>query len=217
MMNIGDFGRFKDDAKINLKLTGTTTVGLVCRDGVILGADRRATSGFYIAHPHVKKLYRLDDHIAATIAGVVADAQQIMEIAASNIKLYKYRVNRPITVRGAATFLSNILANSRVYPYVIQVLVGGVDSTGPRLFSLDPYGTLTEEKFTATGSGSPTALGVLEDAFKMKMSVDEVVPIVARAIQAAMSRDPASGGGFDIVIITRGKIKEIPSEKIKLD
>ena len=133
-----------------------------------------------------------------------------MEIAASNIKLYKYRVNRPITVRGAATFLSNILANSRSYPYVIQVLVGGVDSTGPRLFSLDPYGTLTEEKFTATGSGSPTALGVLEDAFKMKMSVDEVVPIVARAIQAAMSRDPASGGGFDIVIITKGRIKEIP-------
>jgi proteasome beta subunit len=208
--NVGYY--MKNNGKI--VVSGTTTVGLVCMDGVILGSDRRATSGFFVAHPHVKKIYKLDNHIAATIAGVVADAQNIMGIASANIKLYKYIHNRPISVKAAANLISNILLSSRVYPYVVQLLVGGYDSSGPHLFALDPYGTVTEEKYTATGSGSPMAISILEDSFKKGMPVKDSIEIVARAISSAMKRDPASGGGYDIIIITRDGMREISSEEL---
>jgi len=212
MFDINNFRESGKNVNLNLKLTGTTTVGIVCPDGVILGSDRRATSGFFISHPHVKKIFRIDDHLAATIAGLVADAQQIIEFASSNIKLYKYQHNRPMSVKAASNMLSNLLARSKYYPYFVQLLIGGVDSTGPHLFALDPYGTLTEEHYTATGSGSPTALGVLEDAFKQRLSVNEAVSIVARAIESAIKRDPASGGGFNIVVITEKEYREIQGE-----
>ncbi|RLE48873.1 MAG: proteasome endopeptidase complex, archaeal, beta subunit [Candidatus Methanomethylicota archaeon] len=203
------------DSSLKIAVTGTTTVGVICRDGVILGADRRVTAGHYIVHKKVKKIFKLDEHLAATMAGVVADAQQIMEVASSNIKLYRYSTGVPIKVKSAATLLSNILAGARLLPYIVQVLVGGVDVTGPRLFSLDPFGSLTEETFIATGSGSPAALGVLEDAYKPEMSVDEALKVVVRAIKAAMKRDPASGEGFDLVVITREGCRELPCEQIE--
>lgn len=195
-------------------MSGTTTVGLVCSDGVILGSDRRATVGFFVAHPHVKKIYKLDDHIAATIAGVVADAQNIMNIASANIKLYKYMHNKPMSVKAASSLLSNILINARVYPFIVQLLVGGFDNSGPRLFALDPFGTVTEEKYTTTGSGSPMAISILEDSFRKGLSIREAIPIVSRAISSAIRRDPASGGGYDIVIITKGGIQEFSSEEL---
>jgi len=195
-------------------MSGTTTVGLVCSDGVILGSDRRATVGFFVAHPHVRKIYKLDDHIAATIAGVVADAQNIMNIASANIKLYKYMHNRPISVKAASSLLSNILINARVYPFIVQLLVGGVDHSGPRLFALDPFGTVTEEKYTTTGSGSPMAISILEDSFRRGLSIKEAIPIVSRAISSAIKRDPASGGGYDIVIITKEGMQEFSSEEL---
>ncbi|RLE52293.1 MAG: proteasome endopeptidase complex, archaeal, beta subunit [Candidatus Methanomethylicota archaeon] len=200
---------------LKIAVTGTTTVAVVCRDGVILGADRRVTSGHFIVHKKVKKIFKLDDHLAATMAGVVADAQQIMELVSSNVKLYKYSTGVPIKVKSAATLLSNMLASARLLPYVVQVLVGGVDATGPRLFSLDPFGSLTEEKYIATGSGSPTAIGILEDAYKPEMTTQEALDVVIRSIKAAMKRDPASGEGFDIVIITPEGYRELPCEQIE--
>ncbi len=202
------------ESQPGIYVTGTTTIGVVCKDGVILGADRRVTSGHIIVHKRTKKIYRLDDHLAATIAGVVADAQQIMDIVSTNARLYKYYTGLPMKVKSAATLLSNILAGSRLLPYIVQVLVGGVDMTGPRLYAIDPFGSLTEEKYVATGSGSPTAIGILEDLFRSDMPIEEALPVVARALQAAMKRDPASGGGFDIVMISRGKYVELPCEKL---
>lgn len=198
---------------LKILMSGTTTVGLVCTDGIILGSDRRATMGFIVAHPHVKKIYQLDDHIAATIAGVVADAQQVMDIAKANIKLYKYTHNRPINVKAVANLVSNFLISAKVMP--VQLLIGGYDYTGPRLFALDPFGTITEEKYMATGSGTPMAVSILEDAFSRKMLVKDAVHVVSRAIASAIKRDPASGGGFDIVIITKEKYQEINSEEIR--
>lgn len=202
--NIGD----------KLLITGTTTVGLVCSDGVVLGSDRRATAGFLVAHPYVKKIYILDDHIAATIAGVVADAQRIMNIVSANIKLYKYIYNRPISVKAASSLLSNMLVSARAYPFIVQLLVGGFDQYGPHLFALDPFGSLTEERYTATGSGSPMAISILEDSFKKGLSTSDAIPIVSRAISSAIKRDPASGGGYDIVVITKEGIRELSSEEL---
>ena len=140
-----------------LALKGTTTVGVVCTDGVILSSDTRVTMGYFVAHKKGKKIYQIDDHLAMTISGSVADAQRVVEVLKVNAKLYKLNNNRPIPIKAASRLVANLLFSARLAPLLAQILVGGVDSTGSHVFSLDPFGSLTEEKCVATGSGSPIA------------------------------------------------------------
>lgn len=198
-----------------LALKGTTTIGVVCRDGVILASDTRVTMGNYIAHKHGKKIYRIDNHLAMTIAGTVADAQWTVDVLAANAQLYRINMNRPIPVSAAARLVANLLFSSRYMPLLTQVLIGGVDDTGPHVFSIDPFGSLTEEKCVATGSGSPIAYGVLEDKFKVDMSVEEALPIIVKAVDSAMKRDSASGDSFNVAVIDRGGYRELTEEEKK--
>jgi proteasome beta subunit len=198
-----------------LALKGTTTVGVVCTDGVILSSDTRVTMGYFVAHKKGKKIYQIDDHLAMTISGSVADAQRVVEILKVNAKLYKLNNSRPIPVKAASRLVANLLFSARLAPLVAQILVGGVDSTGPHVFSLDPFGSLVEEKCVATGSGSPIAYGVLEDKYKEGATIDEVLPVVLRAVDSAMKRDIASGDSFDMSIITKEGYRALSTEEKK--
>ena len=188
-------------------LKGTTTVGLVTKDAVILAADKRATAGYYIAHKRVRKILRVDDRIAITTAGLVADAQMLVSWIQNEIKYYKLTLGRPISVKTVASILSLILHSSRYFPYIVQLLVGGYD-TAPRLYMLEFFGAITEEKYTATGSGSPIAIGVIEGEYNPEMSVEDAVQLAVKAVKSAMSRDSASGEGVDVVVITKDKYEE---------
>lgn len=196
-------------------LKGTTTIGLVCRDGIVLGTDTRATMGYFIAHKRAKKVYQLDDHLAMTIAGGVADAQNVVEIVKANSKLYKYEKGVNMPVKSAASLTSNLLFAYRYFPLILQALLGGVDSSGPHIFALDPLGSVTEEKCVSTGSGSPVAYGVLENEFKDGMTVKEAVPIVVKAVNSAMKRDSASGDSFDVALVTGGGYEELSEDEKK--
>ena len=204
-----------NDSVNKLALKGTTTLGVVCRDGVMLASDTRVTMGFYVAHKHGKKIYKIDDHLAMTIAGTLADAQRTVDILTANAQLYKINMGRPMPVNSAARLVANLLFSSRYVPLLTQVLVGGIDDTGPHIYSLDPFGSLTEEKCVATGSGSPIAYGVLEDKFREDMSVKELLPVVAKAVGAAMKRDAASGDSFNIAIIDEKGYRELTDEEKK--
>jgi proteasome beta subunit len=203
-----------NDVVDQLTLKGTTTVGVVCKDGVILASDTRVTMGFYVAHKQGKKVYQIDDHLAMTIAGSVADAQKAVDILTTNAKLYRIELNRPLPVSSAARLLSNLLFSARYVPLLAQVLVGGVDGTGPHVFSIDPFGSLTEEKYVSTGSGSPVAYGILEDKFKEGSHLKEMLPIIVKAVNAAMKRDSASGDSFAVAVIDSKGYREL-SEKEK--
>ncbi len=189
-------------------LTGTTTVGLVTKEAVILAADKRATSGYYIAHKKVRKILRVDDRIAITTAGLVADAQMLVSWVQNEIKYYKLSLGRPVSVRAVASILSTILHSSRYFPFIVQLLVGGYD-TAPHLFMLEFFGAVTEEKYTATGSGSPIAIGVIEEGYDPSMSIEEAVKLAVRAVKSAIRRDSATGEGVDVVVITKDKYEEI--------
>ncbi|MBX5329163.1 MAG: archaeal proteasome endopeptidase complex subunit beta [Candidatus Bathyarchaeota archaeon] len=204
-----------NDLEKRLVMKGTTTIGVVCKDGVILASDTRVTMGFYVAHKHGKKIYKIDDHIGMTIAGSVADAQRTVDIVTANAQLYKINMNRPIPISSAARIIANLLFSTRYVPFLAQVLVGGVDETGPHVFSLDPFGSLTEEKCVATGSGSPIAYGVLEDQYKEDMSVEELLPVIAKAVGSAMKRDAASGDSFNIAVIDKNGYKELTDKEKK--
>ncbi len=183
-------------------LKGTTTVGVAFKDFVVLAADRRATSGYFIAHKRAEKIHRIDDHVAATIAGYVGDAQWLVERLRAEARLYKNSVGEPISVSSLATLASVLLFSNR--PYLIaQMLIGGVDSGGTSLYSVDWLGTVTREKYTATGSGTPFAISLIESEYREDMSVEEALKLAARAVKAAMLRDPGSGEGVDLAVIDR--------------
>ena len=188
-------------------IKGTTTVGIRVSDGVILAADKRATAGYYIAHKNVEKIIRVDDRAALTTAGLVADAQALANFLSIEAKYYKYVTGRPMSIKAMASLLSILLNTSKYFPYIVQLLLGGYDNA-PRLFAIEWFGDVTEEQFTATGSGSPIAIGVIEEAYREEMSIDEAVKLAIRAITAATKRDSASGEGIDVAIITKEGFKK---------
>jgi proteasome beta subunit len=197
-------------------MKGTTTVGLVFSSGVILATEKRATMGYMIASKKAKKVYKVADRIGMTTAGGVGDAQQLARILTVECNLYQIRRSRPITVGATATLLSNYLNQNRVFPYYVQLLVGGIDESGPGVYSVDAMGGATkEEEIVATGSGSPMAYGVLEDRFVPQMSEDDAIDLAIRALKSAMKRDAGSGEGIHVVVITKDKYEELNEDKLK--
>lgn len=198
--------------------TGTTTVGIVCKDGVVLAAEKKSTMGYLIASKESQKIYQLDDSIAMTIAGSSGDAQTLVRYMKAELKLFSVQNQRKITVKGAATLLANILQGGRsaIEPYYVQLILAGVDSKGAVIYSLDAIGGHDEErKFFSTGSGSPYALGVLEDSYKDNLSVDDGAKLAIRAIKAAIERDIGSGGkGINVTTITARGTKRLSDEEV---
>lgn len=195
-------------------LHGTTTVGLECSDGVVLASDTRATAGFlYIAHRHVKKLAKIDEHIAMTIAGSVADAQNTIDVLRYHANIFRLESRAPMPVKACARLTSNIFFSQRYYPYIVEVLIGGYDSEGASLYNIDLFGSLNKEKFVSTGSGSPVAYGILESEFKEGMSVQEASRVAARAIAAAIKRNAGTGDGVDVAIIDKKGYRELSREE----
>ena len=195
---------------------GTTTVGLVCKDGIILATESRATMGFLIASKDAKKIYQIDDLVGMTTAGSVGDAQRIVKIIQVESKLYKMRRQENMTIKGIASLLSNILSGSRYYPFMVQLIIGGVDKNGPNIYSLDALGGQLEETgAVATGSGSPIVYGILEDRYKENLSIDDGIELATRALHNAIKRDAASGNGIKVVKITSEGYVEIEDSIIQ--
>jgi len=200
---------------------GTTTVGLVCKEGVVMATEMRATMGTLIAHKTTQKLFKIDDNLGLTVAGVVGDAQTLARYITAEVELYKLKRGQPMTVRSAATLTSNILAGSRFYPYWVGLILGGIDKDGGHVYALDMVGGAIPDDYVTTGSGSPYVYGVLEDHFQKGLTVSDGIDLAIRGLHAAMKRDSASGDGMSIAaIVNEGFIvqdeKEIQKRLAKM-
>jgi len=181
--------------------TGTSTLGLTFDGGVVVGADHRATMGHFIVNKRVQKLFRISNSIALTTAGLVGHAQSLSRTLVAELRLYELKHGTSMTVKGAATLTANILAGRAHY---VQILIVGVDDSGPSVYSIDSAGGSIPDIYCATGSGSPFMYGVLEDQFSEGMSRDEALKVAAKALLASAQRDAASGNGMDLAVITSG-------------
>jgi proteasome beta subunit len=199
----------------DLKKTGTTTLGIVCKEGVVIASEQRATMGTLIAHKKTKKLYKIDDHLALATAGLVGDLQTLARYLNAEANLYRLKRHTKMPVKSAATLMANILNQRKFAPYYVQLILGGYDSSGGYVYSLDAAGGAIPDNYTSAGSGSPYVFGVLEDSYKDNLSTNEGVDIAIRAITAAMNRDSASGGMINIAVITKDGFREIPEDEIK--
>lgn len=196
--------------------TGTTTLGLTTDQGVIMAADKRAAlGGRLVSNKHAKKIYKLDENIGLTIAGSVGDAQKIVRIMRTQLNMKKLET-KELSVKGAGTLLSNILHANKMMPFMNQFILGGLQDGEGIVYSLDPAGGLMgHEDYTATGSGSQMAFGVLEDGFEDELEHEEGRQLAIRAVQAAMERDTASGNGVMVAEITEDGYNVLDDKEVE--
>ena len=196
----------------NIKKTGTTTIGIVCKDGIVMAADKRVTAGNHIANSKYQKIAIVADNVAITTAGLVSDAQLLTKVIKAEIKLKEVQTGRKINVKEAVNILSGLsYQNIRMTGGIVGFLVGGYDSAnGFSLWDVGVDGSILQnEEFVSDGSGSVFALAVLENEYKKDMTVEEGAKAAVKALNTAQKRDNASGSGFDVMTITKDGIKKI--------
>ena len=201
--------------------TGTTTIGIVCKDGLVLAADKRATSGYLISWKKFDKIIPITNTVAVTVAGTVSDVQLLVKYLKAELKLKDLRTGRETSVKEASNLLANFVYNNirkfSLIPGISHFIVGGVDSSGFHLYDLSPDGSIVEvDDYISSGSGSVMVFGVLETLYKKGLTVDEGVKLAAKGINAAVQRDIASGNGIDIVTITKDGIKKVFSKEFDI-
>jgi proteasome beta subunit len=191
-----------------LLVPGATTVGIVCKDGVILASEKRVSYGYLVVSRGGKKVFKITEQIGAACAGLVSDMQVLVREVEAYANLYSMDVGRPISVRSAAKLMSNLLFARRLAPLITQTIVGGIDDEGASLYVLDVLGSVIPDKFAVVGSGTEIAMGVLEEGYKEGLSMEEGKELVVRAIKSAISRDIMSGDGIDFLFLTKDGARE---------
>jgi len=201
--------------------TGTTTVGIVCKDGLVMGADKRATAGYLVAHKKTEKICKITDTIAVTMAGSASDGQLLVKLAQAELRLKKLRTNKETSVKEAANLIARMVySNIRKFsliPGISHFLCGGVDDTGFYLYDLFADGSIElVDDFISSGSGSVMAYGVLETLYKKGISVNEGVDLALKCVNAALQRDIATGNGIQIITITKDGIKIVLEKELNM-
>lgn len=197
--------------------TGTTCIGLLCKDGVIVAADRRSTAGF-IATDMATKVYELSSNMVATTAGHAADNQRVMRAMQSEMKLLKLKHERePYVVEAAMLINSTQYAMLRQMGSIVSVILGGYDSSkGPQLFNLSPDGTILQhDGYVVDGSGSVYVKGVMDTLYKPNLSVKEATELVEKGFLASFKNDNMSGGGYIAKVITKDGITEVARKAVQ--
>ncbi len=196
---------------------GTTTIALRFKDGVVVAADKRASMGTFVASKKAEKVHILNGFTVATIAGLVSDAQYLINLTRANINLYELARGYPPTSKMAGNLLASIMYEQyRAYfPYYVNMIVAGLDNEGPHVFNLDMAGGITDEDFASTGSGSLVAIGVLESTWKADLPEKDAITIAIKALATAISRDTATGDGMDVALVNKKGVKKLKPEVVK--
>ncbi|MXY60889.1 MAG: proteasome subunit beta [Cenarchaeum sp. SB0665_bin_23] len=196
-------------------LHGTTTVGIRTSEGVVLCADMRASAGYFIANNNTMKIQRIDHHAGLTLAGGVADAQNIVDILRYHANLHHLTNDIPIPIKSLARLTSLLFHRNRGYPFIADILVGGFDGDGAALFNIDMFGSVEAKSFVTTGSGSPVAYGVLENEYADDLSMKDAKRVALHAVKAAIVRNIGTGDGINISVIDKDGFRLLAEEQKK--
>jgi proteasome beta subunit len=196
-------------------LHGTTTVGIKATDGVVLCADMRASAGYFIANNNTMKIQKIDEHVGMTMAGGVADAQNITDILRYHANMHRIQKHEPISIKSLTRLTSLIFHQNRGYPFIADILVGGYDNAGPALYNIDMFGSAEEKNYVTTGSGSPVAYGLLEEEYHDDLTVEEAKVIALRAVKAAIIRNIGTGDGINIAIMDKNGFRLLTKDQKK--
>lgn len=200
--------------------TGTTTVGIVCVDGIVLAADKRATAGNLIVDKNAQKVHIINRNLALTTAGGVSDIQMVIKLIKAELKLKSLRTKREPNIKESANLTAGIVYNNirkmSMIPGISHFILGGKDKFGFHLYDLFADGSLTEcKEYISSGSGSVIAYGVLEVLYKSDLNVNQGVELAVKSVNSALQRDTATGEGIDVVTITKDGVKNVLNKEAK--
>lgn len=196
--------------------TGTTTVGIVAKDAIILAADMRASMGHLAYDEEAEKLYKITENIALSNAGSVGDSLTIIRFLRSHAYLYEIERETRMSAKAISSYLSNILNSNRYYPYIVQFLIAGFNDSAD-IYEVTPYGgVLRRNKYAVTGSGSELALATIDDGYRKEMSEEDAIRLAVKAVEAAKKRDLYTGGvSISVMIIRKDGIEELERNKVE--
>jgi len=218
-------GPTNNNPSVEARKTGTTTIGIIGKDFVVLAADQQATMGYMAADDDAQKVYQITDKVSLTISGTVGDSLAVIRFLRAQANLYEVERETKITPKAVTTLLSNVLNNNRYYPFIFAPIVGGLNSQ-PELYELTPYGCVSEKKkYAVTGSGTTFAVSTLDSEYKPNMKEEEAIALAVKAITASKNRDIYTGGkSITMIIINKDGTKDVSKEildemssKIKLN
>jgi len=193
-----------------------TVVGLRFKGGIVLASDTRATAYYLVLSKRLKKIFKLEERIGAGFTGSPGDVQSLVNLLCAEARLYRVTQGRSISTKSLTQVASNYLSGRRIFPMLVDGVIGGVDTDGPHLFFLDAIGGKIEEtKFGSSGTGSTIAYGVLEQSYREGMSREEGTKLAALAIRTAIERDAATGDGIAVAVIDEKGYTELPEEIIR--
>jgi proteasome beta subunit len=188
--------------------TGATVVGIKCTDGAVVATDSLISWGTLVLSDAGVKAFKLTDNIVLASAGLTSDYQMLVNRLKAQIKLYELNEKKDISVRALSKMISNTLYSRRMAPLYVQTIIVGSDDEGPSLYTLDMGGSLIPDNYTATGTGTSTAFGVLENDYKEDLTVKQAEEIAVRAVRAGISRDVQSGGKIHVMSVTNEGVSE---------
>jgi len=209
------------EVKKSILKTGTTILGIVCKEGIVMAADRQITAGTLVMSKTERKVFQVNDYLVMSGCGVAGDIQRVPKILTAELKLKELRSRSRPTVKHAASLLMNMnysgIRQPSMIPQNAGFLIAGFNEDGStELYSIEPAGSIIKvENFDANfGSGMPFVLGLLERQYKKGLSLKEGVELAMEAIKSSTQRDVGSGFGFDVFTITKDGIKKVVEQEI---
>lgn len=192
-----------------------TIAGVRCKEGIALASDTRGTHSYLVVSKHVPKIFKIDEFIGAAISGGSGDIQSFINTLKAEANLYRLNRGRHIPTKGLVQVASNLLFGRRIYPYIVDGVLAGVDEGIPSMFFIDPVGgKIEEENFASAGSGSTIAYGVLEHQYREDMTLDECAKLAAQSIKAAIERDAATGEKTVVAVIDKDGYRELSESEV---
>jgi len=212
------------ELKNSILKTGTTVLGIVCKDGVVMAADRQVTAGNIVMRKDEKKVFVINDYLVLAGCGIAGDIQRVPKILAAELKLKELRSKSRPTIKQASSLLNNMsysgIRQPSMIPQQAGFLLAGFNENGStELYTIEPAGSVMKVKdYDANfGSGMPYVLGLLERQYKEGLTIEEGVELAKEALEASTQRDTGSGYGRDIYAITKEGIKKVVDQEIKLE
>jgi len=184
-------------------MPGATAVGITYNDGVLFAAEKRVSYGNFVVNKNTKKTFNVTDHVGAACAGMVADMQVLVRQVSALSKIRKLETRRNVEPNSVAKLMSVIMFERRYFPLLTQVVVGGVTTGKPEIYTLDPLGSVLPDRYAAVGTGAEMALGVMDAEFDENLDEEKATNLALKSIRSSIQRDSASGDGIDILIINK--------------
>ncbi|VVB74949.1 Proteasome subunit alpha [uncultured archaeon] len=198
---------------------GSTGVGVVYADGIVLAADKSISSKMIIPES-IEKIFKIDNNIGVVSAGLVGDARRLVGIARRQAQDNKMVFSENIQVETMAKEIAETKQAFTQYgglrPFGVAFIIGGFDEKGPKLFETEPSGALAEYKAVAVGRNKDKAMEVFEKEFKEGISLSDAVVMAYKSIEKSMpEKEKISASRVEFVVIDKEGFRHLSDREFK--